>query len=478
MQRELKITDSAIVSTVRTSNAYKNDLNEKVSADSIISTINQSAESITIQANKIGLLGETNIPDLTTNKIKGGTLTLGGGTIGQNGEQVVYDENDNVIIKLNKDGMTAYSGTLNVVETIKAVTGQESEVYNNLTIKSEEIIAHFTRNLGEGNVQWRRSILNAFYGLHLESHGISYGFNNYDLGLTYSGIVHELESGSHAFYVGDKYTLFIEESGLSVNGNINFESGTTFRYINMPTCKLRDNGNGSLVISSNGNDKAIYLRPLGDMNNGSATIINSNGMQVLGNIESENITILRYTAVDRHRGRTVADQFYIGSGNCRIDTSGGNIRLYTTPVGSSDSGIYIGTDGSLQVKVANVSKHIFYGSGTKSGGSIEIEGTTYGMSPVDSPQLLIEDVLFGVYVDGRTEIKLDNIFAKSISRYAVFSSCGQVEIVEKGADYFIVDGYTGTVDFRVVGKRINEEHRYFEIMGGFTHGVEEEVISE
>lgn len=132
----------------------------------------------------------------------------------------------------------------------------------------------------------------------------------------------------------------------------------------------------------------------------------------------------------------------------------------------------------MQVKVANVSKHIFYGSGTKSGGSIEIEGTTYGMSPVDSPQLLIEDVLFGVYVDGRTEIKLDNIFAKSISRYAVFSSCGQVEIVEKGADYFIVDGYTGTVDFRVVGKRINEEHRYFEIMGGFTHGVEEEVISE
>lgn len=49
---ELKITDSAIVSTVRTSNAYKNDLNGKVSADSIISTINQSAESITIQANK------------------------------------------------------------------------------------------------------------------------------------------------------------------------------------------------------------------------------------------------------------------------------------------------------------------------------------------------------------------------------------------------------------------------------------------
>jgi len=39
----------------------------------------------------------------------------------------------------------------------------------------------------------------------------------------------------------------------------------------------------------------------------------------------------------------------------------------------------------------------------------------------------------------------------------------------------IVDGYTGTVDFRIVGKRVNEEHRYFEIMGGFEHGVAEEV---
>ena len=107
-----------------------------------------------------------------------------------------------------------------------------------------------------------------------------------------------------------------------------------------------------------------------------------------------------------------------------------------------------------------------------------MEGTTYGMSPIDSPQVLIEDVLFDVKVNGRTKIQLDNIFAKAVSKFAVFSNCGQVEIIEKGEDYFVVDGYTGTVDFRIVGKRVNEEHRYFEIMGGFTHGVEEEVISE
>lgn len=195
-----------------------------------------------------------------------------------------------------------------------------------------------------------------------------------------------------------------------------------------------------------------------------------------GSLTAGNITISGYTAVDRHRGRTAANQFYIGDGNCRVDTSIGAIRLYTTAIGaSSDSGIRVDANGALNVIASGVTRHSFASNGTKSGGTIEVEGTTYGMSPIDSPQVLIEDVLFDVYVDGRTEIQLDNIFAKAISKFAVFSNCGQVEIVEKGEDYFVVDGYTGKVDFRIVGKRVYEEHRYFEIMGGFEHGVAEEV---
>ena len=200
------------------------------------------------------------------------------------------------------------------------------------------------------------------------------------------------------------------------------------------------------------------------------TITHTGHAYVLGNI-----MVNGYTLTDRRRGKTSANQFYIGDGNCRIDTSSGSLRLYTSAFGSNDNGLLVGADGSLQIKSANVVKHTFFANGSKNGGSIEIEGTTYGMSPIDSPQVLIEDVLFDVKVNGRTKIQLDNIFAKSISQYAVFSSCGQVEIVEKGEDYFIVDGYTGVADFRIVGKRVDEEHRYFEIMGGFAHGVEEEV---
>jgi hypothetical protein len=56
---EQKITDSAIVSTVTQSTTYVNDLGQKVGTDEIISRINQTAESIRIQANKIHIDGNT-----------------------------------------------------------------------------------------------------------------------------------------------------------------------------------------------------------------------------------------------------------------------------------------------------------------------------------------------------------------------------------------------------------------------------------
>jgi hypothetical protein len=54
---EQKITPTAIVSTVTSSTEYKDDLNEKTDSSEIISTINQSAEEIQIEASKINLKG-------------------------------------------------------------------------------------------------------------------------------------------------------------------------------------------------------------------------------------------------------------------------------------------------------------------------------------------------------------------------------------------------------------------------------------
>ena len=112
---EQKITPTAIVSTVRQSTDYTNDLSKKVGTTEIISKINQTAESITISANKIGLLGATNIPDLTADKIKGGTLTLGGSSATtQSGQLLVKNASNVDMLKLNKDGIVVKSGHLAV----------------------------------------------------------------------------------------------------------------------------------------------------------------------------------------------------------------------------------------------------------------------------------------------------------------------------------------------------------------------------
>lgn len=107
---ELKITPTSIVSTVRSSTEYNGDRQElasqitqtaseinqsvidkannlqgqitvqagqissKVSQNGVISSINQTSESITIQANKIGILGAVNIPTLSGDKIEYGTI--------------------------------------------------------------------------------------------------------------------------------------------------------------------------------------------------------------------------------------------------------------------------------------------------------------------------------------------------------------------------------------------------------------------
>ena len=112
---EQKITPTAIVSTVRSSTDYTNDLSQKVGTTEIISKINQTAESVTISASKIGLLGATNIPDLTADKIKGGTLTLGGSNAAtQNGQLVVKNASNADMIKLNKSGVVVKAGHLAV----------------------------------------------------------------------------------------------------------------------------------------------------------------------------------------------------------------------------------------------------------------------------------------------------------------------------------------------------------------------------
>jgi hypothetical protein len=132
---EIKITDDAIVSTVRSSEDYIGDMGSKVGKSEIISMINQSAEQITILANKINLQGEVTLSDLLSpedktkiigSSIYGGTITLGGSGNG-NGILKIINSSDQEIVKLNNTGIIVNSGKITINdangETIMDSTG-------------------------------------------------------------------------------------------------------------------------------------------------------------------------------------------------------------------------------------------------------------------------------------------------------------------------------------------------------------------
>ena len=149
---------------------------------------------------------------------------------------------------------------------------------------------------------------------------------------------------------------------------------------------------------------------------------------------------------------------------CKIDCAGGTFRMYVSK--TIDTGIRILSDGTVSFLVNGVQKHIFYNGGTKAGGTIEVDGVNLGMSPIDSPQVLLESVLFDIDIQEEgTTVVLDSTFLKTISKYAVFCSNPKVIITSKDRTSFYVQGYTGKADFRVIGYRIGYEEQYYQVVG-------------
>lgn len=114
----------------------------KVAKGSIISTINQSAESVTIDASKINLTGYVTISSLgasgttTVNgsRIHGGTLTLGGASNG-NGQLEVYDADNNRTGFWNNGGLRVQDSDLTLRTTL---TDGTWTVYKNAATKPSE----------------------------------------------------------------------------------------------------------------------------------------------------------------------------------------------------------------------------------------------------------------------------------------------------------------------------------------------------
>ncbi|MCM3739243.1 hypothetical protein M3210_03060 [Oceanobacillus luteolus] len=152
----------------------------------------------------------------------------------------------------------------------------------------------------------------------------------------------------------------------------------------------------------------------------------------------------------------------------------GETGLYTylRPAGNNDHSIRF-TNGSGYVAIlvdGNVT-HAFRTDGTKIGGTIDIDGERLGMSPIDSPQILLSVLLPNVDVKAgkTTEIQLNEKFAKAIANLAVFPS--QPVKIKKGSGRFTVTADKDlTVDFMIYGERTGYE-------GTFWLDTEEEEVA-
>ena len=222
---EQKITDDAIVSTVRQSTDYINDLGQKVGSNEIISKINQTAESITIEANKIGLLGATNIPDLTADKIKGGTLTLGGSSATtQNGQLLVKNASNVDMLKVNKDGIVVKSGHLAVAQDFQnSRYNWEDDSWTTTTNTSQ-------LDLSDDYIRM---------GIYSPS-GYSPNMVLSDIGLTFQGVAQGV--GSWGSYIGhdlDGLDFVIQDT---VRSNISFRGSNNEEMANISGDGLYVNG--------------------------------------------------------------------------------------------------------------------------------------------------------------------------------------------------------------------------------------------
>jgi phage minor structural protein len=144
-----------------------------------------------------------------------------------------------------------------------------------------------------------------------------------------------------------------------------------------------------------------------------------------------------------------------------VNSDGGQARWQ-----ANDSNyIYMNKDtGRTYFYMGAQIKHTLNENGTKSGGSIEIDGENLGMSPIDSPRVLLSDIITDIELsDIGTRVELEPRFAKALERFSVWPNNPTAQILEKGQDYFIVKG-SGICDFNIVGVRIGEDGKYFDDM--------------
>jgi len=369
---------------------------------------------------KKGLLDETNIPSLSADKITAGTI-------------------DAKIVNVKNISATEIkTGTLNadLINITNLAVGKNVTMSPTASISWGQISNPPTAaQLGGVTTNDRRFT-------HIDQNGIYTGTLSAD----------SIVSGSIS-------------ADLINGGTI---TGTAFQSASSPDSYGRYQtmtlDNGSLDVTRYGNGTAV-IRSTRYTAEGIDTWSNNYGTFNINDSTSisGSLSVSSYLSVS---GRITASSLYLdGSINIGYMLYMGTTSIWNDStrfkMEKGDGAIWIGSEGNIYFRDRGINKHVFYYTGTKEGGSIEINGTTYGMSPIDSPQTLIYDLITDIYLNGgESKIYLDSLFAKTICNYALFSNNNTVKIIEKTPEYFVVSG-EGLTDFQVLGNRIGHETKYF-----------------
>lgn len=137
---------------------------------------------------------------------------------------------------------------------------------------------------------------------------------------------------------------------------------------------------------------------------------------------------------------------------------------------------FIAIGAEMRFQHNGTTRHVFYDNGTKIGGTIDVDGRNLGMSPIDSPQILLEYIDFDIpLTQNGTKVYVDETYLKTVERFAVFSNNGI--IAEKGTNYFIIKG-EGFADCRIIGERIGYKDIFYNDITDIEDVLEEVVVNE
>ncbi len=168
------------------------------------------------------------------------------------------------------------------------------------------------------------------------------------------------------------------------------------------------------------------------------------------------------TSAKDNKGFTFSDDVTFNLG-ISLGNNNSTINTYSNAIDwaySNNVKISQFENGQVQFHMgSSTSRHTFYSDGSKKGGSIEVDNEVYGMSPIDSPQVLIEYIEFDIELSSAgIKVFLNETYTKAVNNFAVFLNNGSV--IEKGDNYFVAAG-EGFADARVVGKRIEYDKAFW-----------------